>query len=70
MTNHLELKIFYHGNFWNRREKSRILWNFLFHVKRSFEQVLESLRRFEKLVEYSRIYGFGLYLAYAIKVDS
>ena len=41
-----------------------------FHVKRSFEQVLESPRRIEKLVEYSRIDGFVLYLAYDIIVLS
>ena len=32
-----------------------------FHAKRSFERVLESPRRIEKLVEYSRIDGFVLY---------
>ena len=62
------LEIVYQGRFWSLGEKSEILWNFLFYAKRSFEWVLESPRRIEKLVEYSRIYGFGLYLAYDIIV--
>ena len=33
------------------------------------EAVLESPRRIEKLLEYSRIYGFGLYLAYDTRVS-
>ena len=43
---------------------------FFFHANRSFEHVLESSRRIEKLVEYSRIDGFVLYLAYDIIVHS
>ena len=70
MRNHIEIKIFYHGSFWNLGEKSRNLWYFLFHVKGSFQRVLESPRRVEKLVEHSRIDGFVLYLAYDIIVLS
>ena len=70
MTYHLEIKNSYLGRFWNPGEKSGILWNFLFHAKRSFEWVLESPRRIKMLVEYSRIYGLGLYLAYTIIIVS
>ena len=69
MTNQLGIKNS-HGRFWNLGEKSRILWNFLFHAKNRFEWVVESPRRTEELVEYSRIYGLGLYLAYNILVVS
>ena len=41
---------------------------FFLYTKRSSEWGLESPRRIEKFVEYSRIYGFVLYLAYDIIV--
>ena len=69
-TYHLEIKKAYHGRLWNLGEKSGILWNFLCHAKRSFEWVLESHRRVEKLVENSIIDGFVIYLANNIVVIS
>ena len=44
-------------------EKIRNSLELSFSWQKNFEWVLES-PRIEKLVEYSRIYGFGLYLAY------
>ena len=68
MTNHIEIKIILSWKFLEPWKKSRILLNFLFNVKGSYEQVLVSPRTVEKLVKYSRIYGFVLYSAYDIIV--
>ena len=71
MTNHLEVK---NSSSWKVLEPWRKVRNslalFFFMPKEEFEWVLESPRRIEKLVEYSRIYGFDLYLAYDIIVVS
>ena len=68
MTNHLEIKNSLSWKVLEPWRKVRNSQELFFHAKRSFEWVLESPRRVEKLVEYSRI-GFVLYLAYDIVVS-
>ena len=66
MTNHLEIK---NSLSWKFLEPWRKILNSLelsFSCQRSFEWVLESPQRVEKLVEYSRINEFVIYLLYGI----
>ena len=70
MTNHLEIKysITEHSGIFEK--KSRILYNFLFHANRNYEQIPDASRRIEKPVEHPKINNFVLYLAYDIIVIS
>ena len=55
-TNHLEIKNILSWRFLEPWRKYGTLWNSLFcYIKRSFERVLESPRKVEKLVEYRRM---------------
>ena len=63
VTNHLEIKMYYHGSFWKNPE---FPGTFLFMPNRSSERVLELSRRIDKLVEHSRVDVLVLYLAYDI----
>ena len=65
MTNHLEIK---HVLSWKFPEKSGFCSTFFYMPIRSSDQVLESSRRIEKLVELSRTDVLDLYLAYDIIV--
>ena len=61
MTNHLEIKKYYHGSFQKTPDSPS---TFFFMPNRSSGQVLESSGGIEKLAELSRNDVLDLYLAY------